>query len=146
MRLRARGIALLLLLTPALGLAQAYRWVDENGRAHYSQTPPPKGEYGVVAPPPPSPGRSPNVEELSDYAGSLGGSRPADPQQAASDKARRQAERENRCANAQRRSAVLQENGTYYVPNAKGERSYLSAKQIDQHRAEARATIQQDCQ
>ncbi|AXQ29216.1 DUF4124 domain-containing protein [Solimonas sp. K1W22B-7] len=145
MRLRTQGIALLLLLTPALGLAQAYRWVDEKGKVHYTQTPPPKGDYGVVAPPPPSPGRSPNVEELSDYAGSLGGSKPADPQQAATDKARKQAEREARCANARQRSAYMKDDGRYYVPDAKGDRSYLSSKQIDQHRADARAAIDQNC-
>jgi glutaredoxin len=34
-------LALTVLLTAQLAAAQQYRWLDENGRVHYSDTPPP---------------------------------------------------------------------------------------------------------
>ena len=42
----------LMLLTAQPGLAKTYKWVDENGVTQYTQTPPPKGDYESVKPPP----------------------------------------------------------------------------------------------
>lgn len=39
MRLRYSNIVLLLLLAPALTLAEVYKWTDENGEVHYSDKP-----------------------------------------------------------------------------------------------------------
>jgi hypothetical protein len=41
----AAAAILLIICTDALG--QAYRWVDQDGRVHYTQTPPPPGAKGV---------------------------------------------------------------------------------------------------
>lgn len=41
---------LLCLTTPAM--AKLYKWVDENGVTQYTQTPPPKGDFSSVKPPP----------------------------------------------------------------------------------------------
>jgi hypothetical protein len=38
-----RSAALLLLLVTSLAQAQVYRWVDQNGTVHYSNTTPPAG-------------------------------------------------------------------------------------------------------
>lgn len=59
-----RGVALALLLLPALASAQTsvYRWVDASGQVHFSQTPPPGGrDYDLIkggraTPPTPDPG------------------------------------------------------------------------------------------
>jgi glutaredoxin len=40
-------IAATLWLACSDAAGQAYRWVDENGRVHYTQTPPPPGAKGV---------------------------------------------------------------------------------------------------
>ncbi len=137
---RIRGFALLLLLIPALGLAQAYRWVDENGKVHYSQTPPSKGDYGLVAPAPP-PGKSPNVEALSEYAASLDKEQADRREHAGKTLARQQA----RCTQARRQKAQFEVDGRYYSTNEKGERSYLNAQQIDQRREAAQAAVQEHC-
>jgi hypothetical protein len=42
--------SLLCLATPAM--AKLYKWVDENGVTQYTQTPPPKGDFSQVKPPP----------------------------------------------------------------------------------------------
>lgn len=42
--------ALLCLTSPVM--AKLYKWVDENGVTQYTQTPPPKGDFSHVKPPP----------------------------------------------------------------------------------------------
>jgi hypothetical protein len=37
------GLCLLLLFIPVSAQAVIYKWYDENGKVHYSQSPPPKG-------------------------------------------------------------------------------------------------------
>ncbi|MCG8487667.1 MAG: DUF4124 domain-containing protein [Chromatiales bacterium] len=37
------GVYLLLLVLPINAQAVIYKWYDENGKVHYSQSPPPKG-------------------------------------------------------------------------------------------------------
>ena len=64
---RYAATATLLALTTALAattvLAQAYRWVDGNGRVHYSDTPPP-------------PAVTKNVEQISTQSGTVTNSQP----------------------------------------------------------------------
>lgn len=135
-----RRAAALLLLVPALAGAQAYRWVDEQGRVHYSQTPPPQGAYGRVAPPPPSPGASPHLEALEPAAPDL--------QQRAQERQKAAAaerERQRGCEQARRQSAQFQGTGLYYSSGPDGQRQYLSPEQIDRKRAEAQAGIREHC-
>ncbi len=44
------AVAALLSLIPALGMAEVYKWVDEDGVTHYSQQPPPEGTPTVITP------------------------------------------------------------------------------------------------
>ena len=54
------GISLVLL--PAAGHAGMYKWVDEEGNTHYTQSPPPDGQdFETKQPPPPV-----NTEEAID--------------------------------------------------------------------------------
>lgn len=52
------------LSAPAIALGQAYRWVDDAGQVHYSQTPPPDREATAVRPAPP-PASAPNQESIN---------------------------------------------------------------------------------
>ena len=49
-RHRLSALAAALLLLPALALAQAsvYRWVDKDGKVHYSDTPPPEPQKSLT--------------------------------------------------------------------------------------------------
>jgi Domain of unknown function (DUF4124) len=49
---------------PVLAAAQVYRWVDEKGQVHYSQTPPPGRQAQAIVPPPP-PAAAPNQDSLN---------------------------------------------------------------------------------
>lgn len=135
-----RAALALLLLAPALAGAEAYRWVDADGRVHYSQTPPVQGQYGRVAPPPPSPGASPHLEALQAPGKSPGEQAREQQQAAVADR-----QRERRCDQARRQNAQFQVTGRYYSADQNGERSYLSPEQIDQRRADARAAMQEHC-
>jgi len=46
------GLGLTLLLASANTLMAAYKWVDENGVTHFTQTPPPDKEAEFIKPPP----------------------------------------------------------------------------------------------
>ena len=140
-----RRLALaLLLLVPALAGAQAYRWVDEQGKVHYTQTPPPKGDYGEVAPPPPSPGASETLDALSNRAREGGEAQGQAQDQKKAAAAEQQ--REQRCTQAKRQNARFQVTGRYYSAGPDGQREYMSAEQIDQKRAEAQAGMEKYCQ
>ncbi len=134
------ALTLCLLLAPALAGAQAYRWVDADGRVHYSQTPPAQGQYGQVAPPPPSPGASPHLKAL-EAAGQNPGEQVRERQQAVT--AERQ--QQQRCEQARRQSARMQGTGRFYSADQNGDRSYMSPQQIEQRRAEAKAAMQEHC-
>lgn len=59
----AVGVALLLGCVSATALAQAYRWVDKDGRVHYTDTPPP-------------PASTRSVEKISTLSGTVSDSQP----------------------------------------------------------------------
>jgi hypothetical protein len=44
------AIVALLSMLPAIGVAEVYKWVDEDGVTHYSQQPPPQGSATMITP------------------------------------------------------------------------------------------------
>ena len=58
-------LLLLVFCLPATALAQTYRWVDESGQVHYSQSPPPKGVAGTYVRPAHPPSSAPNQDALN---------------------------------------------------------------------------------
>ncbi len=44
------AVAALLSMVPAAGMAEVYKWVDDDGVTHYSQQPPPEGTPTVITP------------------------------------------------------------------------------------------------
>jgi len=60
-----RLIVLMVLLSTTSGMAQTYKWVDQNGVVSYSQTPPPSAPVEIVdIQPPPEADVSDGKEEL----------------------------------------------------------------------------------
>ena len=57
-------IALALAAIPLLATAEVYRWVDDRGQVHYSQTPP-KGRAAEPIGPPAAPQAAPNQDSLN---------------------------------------------------------------------------------
>lgn len=58
------SLVLLLSAVPFLAAAQVYRWVDDRGQVHYSQTPPPGRTVEQIGAAPP-PQASPNQDSLN---------------------------------------------------------------------------------
>jgi hypothetical protein len=44
------AVAALLSMAPTAGMAEVYKWVDDDGVTHYSQQPPPEGTPTVITP------------------------------------------------------------------------------------------------
>ncbi len=57
--------ALLVVAVPN-AFAAMYKWVDENGRVQYTQTPPPEGRFNQLKAPPPPPSAAAAQKQLQD--------------------------------------------------------------------------------
>jgi len=145
MRHRPCCIALFLFAIPGLAAAEVYRWVDQNGRVQFGQTPPTQGTYDRVAPAPPPPGSSPNLDALREYTEAADKAREKSRQDAKKTEDQ-QARAQQRCSQAKQRAAYYESVGNLFSIDEKGQRTYLSSQQVDQRRADARATVQEHCQ
>jgi hypothetical protein len=128
-------ILLASLLALALPAAAAmYKWVDEKGVTHYSETPPPEGTQAKkidIAPAPPS-GDSAKPETADDWKTKelefrqrrLKKEHAEADEKAKADKT--EADRKNRCITAQNKIDVLQGGHGVYRVNENGERVFMS--------------------
>jgi hypothetical protein len=139
-----------------LGLAvcaahgQVYKWVDEQGRTHYSETPPPdkkgaakKIDTGPSAAPAAVPKDDWKQKEMDAKRRNL------ERQQAEDAAGRKQAyeenARRNRCLAAQRDLRILEMEAPIYHINEKGERVYLEDRNRPAEMARARAEVDSHC-
>lgn len=99
-------LALLAAALPLAVAAQVYRWVDEKGVVHYTQTPPPGFDAKKLDEAPPPPANTP-IEQLRDYNAANAQAR-SEREAAAAKAAQAEAERQRACAAAQRRIQFLQ--------------------------------------
>jgi hypothetical protein len=132
MNARTVSLAALIALLPALAAAdQVYKWVDEQGRVHFSQTPPPSAASNVqqvtVSAPPPDPQSLQNQQQLQKQQ--------ADKDQAAKDAAAKEqakkdpkaeALQKQHCDDMRSRLQALQIGGRIATVDAQGNRSYVS--------------------
>jgi len=157
---KAFCIGLALLLGAGSAIAQMYRWVDANGKVHYSNTPPPGAKTSVIKGPPAG-GAAP--ADPAPAAGSKDAKKgpltPAEQEQeyrkrqAAAGKSAEKAEAERR-AKAERNEAcertkeylgTLQSGQRIARTDAKGERYYMEEAQVAQEIAKAQQSMQQAC-
>jgi hypothetical protein len=116
-------------LAPA-AWAQVFKWVDESGKTHYGERPPPgvkAVEIGVPAPPSgaaavPAPQKSAKEEELEFRKRQIERAKQEAKGEASAEEQRHRADR---CALAQRRLTALQEPIRVFDRNEKGERVYI---------------------
>ena len=123
----AAGAALLLAAVP-LHAATLYKWVDEKGVTHYTETPPegrkatPVELKGVTSDAPP---KEPDWKQREI---DLRRQRIEKNQAEERDRARAEraaADRKNRCIRAQRALLVLQQQRPTYTVDERGEKSYM---------------------
>jgi len=132
-------------LLPLVAGAQAYRWVDEKGRVHYSQVPPTGRESQPVGPPPP-PAAAPNQESLNR---TLKEDSEAAPQRKAQTEqaAQAQAQREDQCRQAREQLAYMDAKTSRRLgtTDAQGNVSRVTEEQFQERRAELQQVISERC-
>jgi Domain of unknown function (DUF4124) len=137
-------------LFAAAASAQQYKWVDQDGKVRYGDTPPPGAKAQRLKPPPAPIGTPPAAA-----AAKKGDKPPASPeerkrQEDAQKAQQKQAEeqasakREN-CARAQESLRALESGQRVARVDSKGERYYLEDAQIAQEAVRARQMVQQNC-
>ena len=104
-------VAMGALLLANAATAAMYKWIDEQGRVQYSQTPPPAGQFKELKPGPP-PSQSPEEAEQELQArvqrlNVLQKERDAE-KKAKQEKAAQQTQRDALCEQAKKRLVVLQ--------------------------------------
>ena len=144
--LAMRRLALLLLCLPALAAAgEIHRWVDAQGRVHYTQTPPPgaKTERQREAP---AVGSSPAQAAIQGYNAEA--SKVAEARAKATAKQEAEAQRRAElCQRAQTNLATLENRPPNRVMtvDAEGQRSRMDEQQYNTALAESRAVASKNC-
>lgn len=143
--------SLLALALPAA--ADMYKWVDEKGVTHYSETPPPEGtkakKLDLVPSPPNAPAAKPeSPEDWKAREIEFRRRRIQKENAEATEKAQGEhsAEvRKERCAEAQRRLDLLGAGRPLYHVNEKGERVYMEESERATQSARWRKEVDQYC-
>ncbi len=134
-----------LVAMPVLAQAQLYRWVDDKGQVHYTQTPPKSGQFVTPrAAPPPS--ANPNQEQLNkslDAADQEAAKSSAQASQDAAQKSKDQAS----CKQAQDRLKYLEERGPHRLAkrDEKGNISRFTEDDYETERRSAQDTATKFC-
>ncbi len=164
MRISTTLFAAILALACGTAQAQAFRWVDKDGKVRYGDTPPPgvkatpmKGSAGGVAPPPPASAAKDAKGNAKDAKGDA--KAPVDPAQAfnerqlkakeeaaKAEKERADAEtRKKNCDRSQGFLRSLDAGQRISTTNAQGERSFLDDAGRQAQIEETRAEIAKNC-
>lgn len=137
-------LAALIVAAPFPALAEIYRWVDAQGRVHYTQTPPPDRPAETVRPAAPPAGGGDNG--LKQYAEQLDKSRSEqEGKRAEADVAKRQ--QAARCAEVQRRIKLLGERSPNRLATQRADGSYerWTSEKYDEELAQARQAAEREC-
>lgn len=145
-------ISLLALALPAS--AALYKWVDEKGVTHYSESPPPEGtqakklELPSTAPSEPNKARPETPEDWKgrelDFRRRMLEKQKAE-QSAKAQGDRSESQRKERCTEAHRRLDLLSVGRPLYHVNEKGERVYMEDSDRAAENAKWRKEADQYC-
>jgi len=133
--MRILPLAILAIAAAALPLhAAMYKWVDEKGVTHYSETPPPDGKAQKIEVKPAQPVEAPRAKQEDWQQREYQFRQRRLEKELADEKARKGEERDaasrkDRCLRAQRSLDVLRREVPIYETNERGERVYLEDKE-----------------
>lgn len=135
----------LLVLWPALGSAEMYRWKDKNGVVQYTQTPPPGFQAEKVAPAPP-PSANPGMEAIRALNSNADKARSEQAKKEAED-AKLKESRDLRCQSAKERASFMESRspGRVATRNADGSEGRMAPEEYEKKLAEARQAITESC-
>jgi hypothetical protein len=144
-----RAVLLALALLPLAAAAQMYKWVDEKGVTHYSETLPPDAKGAKVDIKPASGDVSPvpapdwKRKELDARQQRILKEQNEQQQQAQEQNQARA--RHDNCLRAQRELTVMQTPRPVYRVNDKGERVYVDEKERERQIAGWQANVRKYC-
>ena len=155
-------LAVLALACAAGAQAQLYKWIDQDGKVRYGDTPPPGAKTSTVkAPasgeaPAAAPASKDGKEARKESKGPLTAAereqeyrnRQAEQRkraEKADSEQRAKAERDENCQRARNAQRTLESGQRVARTNASGERYFLDEKQIAQELAKAQQAAQQAC-
>lgn len=137
----------LTVLIAATASAQVYRWVDKDGKVHYSDQKPPGAsadELAIQSQP-----SDPEAAEkaMAELKAQNQGLDEADAQRKAdaADAARAKQQKQKLCDAARADLGLLMAANRYFTVDSKGERVYDSDAQLEARRAQARARVAENC-
>lgn len=139
------------LLVPALCCAQTmYKWVDEKGVTHFSESPPPDEKSGnkatkvtpKVTPPSGSGAYDPDAWKSRDAEARK---RQIERGKAEVSDAKDRERRQEACNRARSRLASLQNTQVFYKDNPDGTRSFMDDKAREAEKARAQDAIREYC-
>jgi Domain of unknown function (DUF4124) len=144
-----RAVLLLLALLPAAAAAQMYKWVDEKGVTHYSETLPPDAKGAKVDVKPASGDASPRPatdwkqKELDARQQRI--QKEQNEQQQQAQEMNQARGRHNNCLQARRELAVMRTPGPVYRLNDKGEKVYFDEAERERQIAGWQANVTKYC-
>lgn len=155
-RMKQAGILIALLALPGTdGFAALNKWVDANGKVHYSDQPPPANVKAKTLRPTVSDEDSANTAASAPAAAKTVAEREAElkkaqqEKQAAAEKAAQEQEkaetRKANCEASQQSLRTLQSGMRLTELNAQGERVYLTDEQVKQRTERARQAVAANC-
>lgn len=136
---------LAVLLGSAAAQAEIYRWVDAQGRVHYTQTPPPGSQAQSVRGAPP-PSAAPGVDGLKRYAESADKAASDAAKKSAEDKTKRD-DKAGRCAHAQAQMQTMNTypSGRMVEKDGDGNATRMTTERYDELRKQTQAEIDKHC-
>lgn len=146
-------ISLLMLLASSsvTYAGKVYKWVDSEGKIHYSDRPNngqgkqmyvPRSAPRTTAPPPKA---SDKMDATTKFLESVAAER-KEKKEAADKTAKEKETRDKNCSQARRHVASLKQGGRQFEVDEKGERHYLSEADIQQRLKKAQESVSKWCQ
>jgi len=141
------AVALALALSPA-AFAQLYKYVDKDGKTVYTDQPPANAETKQLTVPtaPAAAAPAPPKTALEkDKELDKGRKEATEKAKKSEQAAKREADNEQRCADARSNFELYESGGRIAKRNAQGERVFLEQNEIDAEKQKARAVMDEAC-
>jgi hypothetical protein len=142
------SVALLFTTPFALDAKDMYRWTDENGVVHFSDSRPPEGDAESLQVPsgPPMQGGNPYAQAVEEAEPSAGQLRREEIARANKEAREKQADRQARCESLQAELERLEPHRRVFFTNEDGETERMDDVERTDRVAELRDMIAEECE
>jgi hypothetical protein len=139
------GLALLILFAPFPLGAEVYKWVDEQGRTQYGESPPPGAKASKLAAPPSAPPAPPESPEKWHQQDNEFRKRQIERNTKETQEQQARARSESECTQAKNKLSWEEQPGRHWQQNDAGERIFLSDEAQARAVEAARRRVNEAC-